>query len=67
MIYYLVKMGKIITAPSGALVEIKEIKKGIILVYQLDENKNRIPRINIRGENIFLTGIITANKIQNQL
>lgn len=52
-------MGKIITAPSGALVEVKEVKKGITLVYQLDENKKRIPTVNVKGENTFLIGIIT--------
>ena len=51
--------GKLITAPSGALVEVKEVKKGITIVYQLDENNQRIPRINIKGEDTFLIGLIT--------
>jgi hypothetical protein len=56
-------LGKLITAPSGALVEIKEVKKGITLVYQLDKNNKRIPTINIKGENTFLIGIITNSKL----
>ena len=56
---------KLITAPSGALVEIKEVKKVITLVYQLDENKQRIPRTNIKGEDTFLIGLITNSKIIN--
>ena len=56
-------MGKIITAPSGALVEIKEVKKEITLVYQLDKNNKRIPTINIKAERTFLIGIITNSKL----
>ena len=59
-------MGKIITAPSGALVEIKEVKKVITLVYQLDKNKKRIPTMNAKGENTFLIGLITNDNIQPQ-
>lgn len=60
-------MGKLITAPSGALVELKEVKKGITLVYQLDENQKRIKKLNVKGEKYFLIGIITTSKIINQL
>ncbi|MCP4552339.1 MAG: hypothetical protein GY834_09925 [Bacteroidetes bacterium] len=58
---------KIIIAPSGALVEIKEVKKGITLVYQLDDNNNRIEQINSNGGTSHLIGIITTSKIQDQL
>ena len=58
---------KTITAPSGKLVEIKEFKGGLTIVYQLDDNNNRIEQLNVKGEKTYLIGIITTSKIKNQL
>jgi len=58
---------KIITAPSGDLVEVKEVKGSLTLVYQLDDNNNRIEQMNLMGDTIYLTGIILTSKIQTQL
>lgn len=58
---------KIITAPSGSLVELKEVKGYLTLVYQLDSNNNRIEQLNLMGKTTYLIGIITTSKIQSQL
>jgi len=60
-------MRKIIIAPSGDLVEIKEVKGYLTLVYQLDNNNNRIEQLNLMGNTIYLIGIILTSKIQTQL
>tara|TARA_R100001244_G_scaffold124603_1_gene94463 strand:+ start:311 stop:499 length:189 start_codon:yes stop_codon:yes gene_type:complete len=59
--------GQIIKAPSGAMVEISEFKDLLIIVYQLDKNNNRIPERKIDGGTGFLKGIITNEKVKNQL
>tara|TARA_R110000850_G_scaffold45571_1_gene115234 strand:- start:384 stop:554 length:171 start_codon:yes stop_codon:yes gene_type:complete len=50
---------KIIIAPSGALVEIKEVQEFLTTVYQLDDNKERIEQLNSDGNKTYLIGIIT--------
>ena len=59
--------GQIIKAPSGAMVEISEFKDSLIIVYQLDENNNRIPEMKISGNMGFLIGIVTKCKVKNQI
>ncbi len=59
--------GQIIKAPSGAMVEVKEFKDSLIIVYQLDENNNRILERKAKGNMGFLIGIITKEKIKDQL
>jgi hypothetical protein len=57
---------KFIKAPSGDTVEIKEDKGSLYIVYQLDENNNRIKEWYPRGE-FYVTGIVTKQKpISNQ-
>ena len=58
---------KIIIAPSGALVEIKEVKGCLTIVYQLDDNKRRIEQLNAKGDKSYLIGIVTTSKIKSQI
>jgi hypothetical protein len=57
--------GTFLLAPSGALVEFKEEKKSLTIVYQLDKNKNRIEQLNCKGEKTYLIGII-SNCVRNK-
>ena len=59
--------GQIIKAPSGAMVEISEFRDLLIMVYQLDENNNRIPEKKLDGSMGFLKGIVTKEKVKEQL
>ena len=58
---------KNIIAPSGAVVELKEVRGVLTIVYQLDKNKKRITQLNAKGEASFLIGIVTTSKIKDQL
>ena len=59
-------MGKIIKAPSGDFVEIKDVKETLIIVYQLNENNERILVDYPKGRSE-LIGIIIKSKIINQI
>ena len=61
------RRGALIKAPSGVMVEIKEVREVITLVYQLDEQGNRIKERKINGKYGYLLGIISTNKIKNNL
>lgn len=61
------KRNKIITAPSGSKVELKEVKGAVTIVYQLDENEERIQQRKIKGEIGYLPAIILTENIKEQL
>ena len=54
---------KIMQAPSGEMVEIKDQREGVAIVYRLDENNERIKEINAMGEQSFKIGIITRSQL----
>ena len=61
-------IGQIIKAPSGDMVEIKEFKGILIMVYQLNDKNERIQRSYWHGEpKQDLIGIITKEKVKDQL
>ena len=59
-------MEKLIKTPSGATVELKEIKDSIVIVYQLDENNNRIRKKYMNGYSDMI-GIVNKSKVIDQL
>lgn len=52
-------MGELIISPSGALVEIKEVRESISIVYQLDSEGKRIKERKADGRMDYLHGIIS--------
>ena len=56
----MINMRRLIKSKSGKTVEFKEVKGSITVVYQLDENNNRIPQRKLDGRMDFLIGLITG-------
>lgn len=56
------KRKEIVIAPSGVLVELKEKRGSLWIVYQLDENQERIFSKNLDGAINYKIGIITSYK-----